>query len=164
MTGQDHNRPRSLTFYKLWTLSDLLPVEFPSPFLPMNPCHFRVDRLGFSGQVFPSPLLPFSPSLLILYHEILGGGWQSVVLDGRLEAGAGAESGLYCAQLCPTLCDPMDCSQLGSSAHGISQTRILEWIAISSSRGSSRPRDLICISCISCTGKGVLYHCCCCCC
>ena len=35
------------------------------------------------------------------------------------------------AQLCPTLCDPMDCSPPGSSVHGIFQARILEWIAIS---------------------------------
>ena len=41
-------------------------------------------------------------------------------------------------QLCPTLCDPMDCSPPSSSAHGISQARILEWVAISSSKGSSR--------------------------
>ena len=45
------------------------------------------------------------------------------------------------AQLCLTLCDPMDDSPLDSSVHGISQTRILEWIVISSSRGSSPPRD-----------------------
>ena len=38
---------------------------------------------------------------------------------------------------CPTLCDPMDCSLPGSSAHGISQARILEWVAIPFSRGSS---------------------------
>ena len=44
-------------------------------------------------------------------------------------------------QSCPTLCDPMDCSPPGSSVHGILQARILEWIAISSSRGSSRPSD-----------------------
>ena len=44
-----------------------------------------------------------------------------------------------CAQLCGTLGDSMDCSLPGSSAHGISQVRILEWVAISSSRGSSRP-------------------------
>ena len=44
-------------------------------------------------------------------------------------------------QLCPTLCDPMGCSLPGSSVHGILQARILEWIAISSSRGSSWPRD-----------------------
>ena len=40
-------------------------------------------------------------------------------------------------QLCPTLCDPMDCSPPGSSIHGILQARILEWVAISFSRGSS---------------------------
>ena len=42
-------------------------------------------------------------------------------------------------QLCPTLCNPMDCSPPGSSVHGILQARILEWVAISSSRGSSPP-------------------------
>ena len=42
---------------------------------------------------------------------------------------------------CPTLCDHVDCSLLGSSVHGILQARILEWTAISFSRGSSQPRD-----------------------
>ena len=41
---------------------------------------------------------------------------------------------------CPTLCDPMGCSPPGSSVHGILQARILEWVAMPSSRGSSRPR------------------------
>ena len=45
------------------------------------------------------------------------------------------------AQLCPTLCNPMDCSLPGSSVHGIFQARILEWVAIPFSRGSSGPRD-----------------------
>ena len=45
------------------------------------------------------------------------------------------------AQLCPTLCDPVDHSLSGSSIHGILQARILEWVAISFSRGSSWPRD-----------------------
>ena len=45
------------------------------------------------------------------------------------------------AQLCLTLCNPMDCSPPGPSIHGILQTRILEWVAIPFSRGSSRPRD-----------------------
>ena len=45
------------------------------------------------------------------------------------------------AQLYPTLCDPMDCSLPGSAAHGIFQARILEWAAISFSRGSSQLRD-----------------------
>ena len=45
------------------------------------------------------------------------------------------------AQSCPTLCNSMDCSPPGSSVHGILQARILEWVAISSSMGSSRPRS-----------------------
>ena len=45
------------------------------------------------------------------------------------------------AQSCPTLCDPMVCSLSGFSIHGIFQARVLEWIAISFSRGSSRPRN-----------------------
>ena len=45
------------------------------------------------------------------------------------------------AQSCLTLCNPMDYSPRGSSVHGILQARILEWVAIPFSRGSSRPRD-----------------------
>ena len=44
--------------------------------------------------------------------------------------------------------DAMDCSPSGSYVHGISQARILEWVAIPSSRGSSWPRDQTCISCL----------------
>ena len=44
-------------------------------------------------------------------------------------------------QLCLTLCNPMDYSRPGSSVHGIIQARILEWVAIPFSRGSSQPRD-----------------------
>ena len=53
------------------------------------------------------------------------------------------------AQSCPTLCDPMDCSLLGSSVHWIFQSRILEWVAISFSRGSSQPRDWTLVFCIA---------------
>ena len=52
-------------------------------------------------------------------------------------------------QLCPTLCDPMDCSLPGSSDHGIFQARVLKWVAMSFSRGSSRPRDQTYVSCIA---------------
>ena len=51
------------------------------------------------------------------------------------------ESESEVAQSCPTLCDPMDCSLLGSSLHGILQARILELVAISFSRGFSQLRD-----------------------
>ena len=50
-------------------------------------------------------------------------------------------------QPCPAFCDPMDCSPPGSSVHGILQAKILEWIAISFSRGSSGPRDWTWVSC-----------------
>ena len=59
------------------------------------------------------------------------------------------------AQPCPTLCDSMDCSPPGSSVHGIFQARILKWVAISSSRGSSPPRDRAQVLCI---GRQILYQ------
>ena len=52
-------------------------------------------------------------------------------------------------QSCPTLCSPTDCSPPGSSLHGILQPRILEWVAISSSEGSSSLRDRTQASCIA---------------
>ena len=68
------------------------------------------------------------------------------------------------AQLCLTLCDPMDCSLPGPSAHGIFQARILEWIVIPFSRGSSRPRGQTRVSCIAgrfftiwATGEALLH-------
>ena len=53
------------------------------------------------------------------------------------------------AQSCPTLCDPMNCSPPGFSVHGMVQARILEWVAIPLSRGSSQPRDQTLVSCIA---------------
>ena len=61
-------------------------------------------------------------------------------------------------QSCPTLWDPVDYSPPGSSVHGILQARILEWGAIPSSRGSSRPRDRTRVSCGSCIGRRILHH------
>ena len=70
-----------------------------------------------------------------MQHNVLA--WQHrrerICLQSRSES--------EIAQSCPTLCNPMDCSQSGSSIDGIFQARILAWVAISFSRGSSRPRD-----------------------
>ena len=63
-----------------------------------------------------------------------------------------------CSQSCPTLCNPVDCSPPGSSVRRISQARILDWVAISSSSGSSRARDRTCIFCAPCIGWWILYH------
>ena len=60
-------------------------------------------------------------------------------------------------QMSPTLWDPINCSPRGSSVCEILQARILEWVAMPSSRGSSWPRDQICISYVSCIGRRVVY-------
>ena len=74
-------------------------------------------------------------------------------------------------QSCLTLCNPVDCSPPGSCVHGILQARILEWVAISFSRGSSQPRDQNQVSCIAgrrfilwATREVIIALCCCCCC
>ena len=61
------------------------------------------------------------------------------------------ESESEVAQSCPTLWDPVYCSLPGSSLYGILQARILEWVAISFSRGSSQPRNRTRVSCGSCS-------------
>ena len=69
-----------------------------------------------------------------------------------------------CVSVCAVLsrvllfCNPMYCSPPGFSVYGILQERILEWVVIFSSRGSSWPRDLTHVSCISCVCRGILYH------
>jgi len=75
----------------------------------------------------------------------LRGGWQ-----GTLRAGTSSLlSSALVTQSCLTLCDPMNCSLPGPSVHGILQARILEWVAISFSRGSSWFRDWTWVSCIA---------------
>ena len=59
------------------------------------------------------------------------------------------------AKSCPTVCHPMDSSPAGSSVHRLPQARTLEWVATSSSRGSSRPSDGTHVSCIA---RRILYH------
>ena len=69
------------------------------------------------------------------------------------------KSTMCCAKLPqsrPTLCNPLNCSPPVSSVHGILQARILEWVAIPFSRGSSQPRDRTCISKVSCVGRQAL--------
>ena len=109
--------------------------------------------LGFSGP-FHSPLKKrmFRTSKCI---PCIDWGWQNLVglpagplgivcFMSELEAlcfQGYSEHESEVTQLCLTLCDPMDCSPPGYSVHGILQARILEWVAISSSRGSTGTRD-----------------------
>ena len=63
------------------------------------------------------------------------------------------------AQSCPTLCNPMDCRPPDSSAYGVFQARILEWVATFYFRESPWLTDGNLVSCISCIGRQILYHC-----
>ena len=84
--------------------------------------------------------------------------WKPVLLSGHHTACF--HYVCVCAELlqsCLTLSDPRDCSLLGSSVHGLLQARILGWVAISSSRGSSQTRDRTHVSCIFYTGRWILY-------
>ena len=73
------------------------------------------------------------------HHSTL---WKTPHLNNKVK------SEIEVAQWCLILCDPMDCSLPGSSLHGILQARVLEWVTVSFSTGSSRPRDRTRVSCI----------------
>ena len=72
------------------------------------------------------------------------------ILQARILAAAAAKS----LQSCSTLCDPRDSGPPGSPVPGILQARTLEWVAISSSKGSSLPKDQTWVSCVSCIAGG----------
>ena len=89
------------------------------------------------------------------------GGFKSErVANPRERNGFKADACMHAKSLqsCPVFCDTMDYSLPGSSVQGILQARILEWVVISCSRGSSQPRDQTCVSYVSCIGRQVLYN------
>ena len=90
-----------------------------------------------------------------LIETVLWTGWH---IEIHMKSSYEPDCGEFCCcclvpKWCLILCDLKDYSLPGSSVHGISQARMLEWIAISFSRGSSRPRDQIHVSCISCVNR-----------
>ena len=97
-------------------------------------------------------IIPFGLSNKDLCWLYLGYWPMTLELTSSRFVGQGVCAQLL--QLCPTLCDPMNCSPPASSAHGILQARILQWVTMPSSRGSSRPRDWTHVSCISCIAGG----------
>ena len=110
--------------------------------------------------LFPSRFKT-SPSLPLLSFQSYGD-------MGGVEGGSNDGCGV-CVCVCVCVCmhvhtqsylfvTPLHCSLLGSSVHGIFQSRILVGVAISYFKGSSRLRDLTCISCVSCVGRWILYH------
>ena len=118
--------------------------------------------LGFQAQISklgPSVVCVRAgyPLCSLLWCQVpgLGAGWASHLPSWNLHTLCKVSYYCLVAKLCPTLCDPIDCNPPGSSVRGISQSRILEWVAIFFSRGSSPPRDRAHVSYIR---RRVLYH------
>ena len=101
----------------------------------------------------PKPTYPASSSLFLPHPDGTGCPLPLGTMSHKLFCNGDCLLICRCCylvtKLCPILCDPMDCSPPGSSAHGICQARILEWVAISFCRGSSHSRDQICVSCLA---------------
>ena len=110
--------------------------------------HWSASELGLdTRQSAPESALETTAGLHRFAQE-LGLDPRQSAPESVLESTAGLHtSRCVCAQLCLTLCGPMDCSPPGSSVHGISQARILEWIAIFFFRKSSQPGDQALVSC-----------------
>ena len=128
-----------------WTVDCQAPLSIVFP---------RYDY--WSVLPFPSPGDLPNPGIDLgsLMSPALAGGF--VTTSNAWEA-----QGLLCTkslQSCLTLCDPLYDSLPGSSVHGILQASILEWVAMTSFRGSPQQMAWTCISYVSCTGKRVLYH------
>ena len=87
----------------------------------------ELTRQNGEGYLWPSACSLFTPGKAL--------SWQTE------DCGCFNVCECLVAQLCLTLCNPLDCSLPGSSIHGIFQARVLEWVVISSSRGSSQTRD-----------------------
>ena len=101
--------------------------------------------------------LPLLPSLCSSWRKHSSPVCPSWLQPGHSTQERWCTSGLYlcmCAQLYLTLCEPMDCGPPGSFVHGIPQARILEWVAMSSSRGSFWPRHWTRVPCF---GEWILH-------
>ena len=133
--------PDAMIFSECWVLSQLfhslLSVSSRGSlvlhFLPYGWCHLHIWGYCYFSQQsgFQLVLLPAQRFSWCTLHE------------GEGEV----------AQLYPALCDPVECNLLGSSVHGILQAGVLEWVAMPSSRGSSRSRDQTFLSHVSCMDR-----------
>ena len=115
---------------------------FPSIYIP----HFSVDgHLGCFQVLAIVNSVAMDIEVHVSFWIMVSSGYMPVCVH-------------WVAQSCLTLCYLMDYSPPGSSVRGIFQARILEWVAISYSRGFSWPREQTHISCISCVDRQILCH------
>ena len=113
-------------------------------------CGSHISSSESPGDLWETQFLipPSHPSSTITKSENLGMESVNLFLISTRGHSDTHRSLCVCAQLCLTLFDPIDCSPPDSSVHRIFQARILEWVVVLSSRGSSRPRAQTHISCI----------------
>ena len=131
---------------KMRSLSCVWLFETPWTVAHQAPPSMEFSRPEYwNGLPFPSPgdlpdpgIEPRSPALQMDSLPQSHLGHPQLFLESESEV----------SPSCLTLCDPMDCSLPGSSIHGIFQARVLDWAAISFSRGSSQPRDWTQVFCI----------------
>ena len=131
----------------LWGLSWRLKNQRMMPGNQESP---RIWLLSYKPlQPWTSPCVSLDLSQLTceLCRQLLPAPAEPVALD--LTPSLQRKEKVSVTQSCPTLCDPVDCCQPGSSVRGIFQARILEWVAISFFRGSSQPRDRTWVSCMA---------------
>ena len=128
-------------FATLWTVAHQAPLS-----------------MGFSRQEYwsglPCPPPRNLPDSGIEPEFVMAG--RFFTTSTTWEAHNGYESESEVSKSCLSLCNPTDHSSPGSSVHGILQARILEWVTISYSRGSSQSRDWTRVSYVSCIGRRVL--------
>ena len=91
-------------------------------------------------------------------EELIQGGWYVREVWAEVMLLTGTYVHAKSLQSCATLCALKNCSLPGSSVHVILQARILEWVAVPSSRGSPPSKDQTRVSYISCIGRWILYH------
>ena len=150
-------------------------LPFPSPgIFPTEGWNLHL----LCWQVDPLPLSHLESPMLYVYSLSIGLGWSSgrkptcneplevfvlltpCVIHGlgdREPASCTVNIGYMCVRARSAVSDPADCKLPGSSPWDF-PARILQWVAISSSLESSRPRDRTHVSCVSCIGRWVLYH------
>ena len=137
-------------------------ICIPSNALKKNFFFFRIQLFYMEGALLEIKRItpPRGSRLLFIYKYLFIWLPQVFVAASRIfHCDTWAlylwHAGVQSIQSCSTRCNPMDCSLPGSSVHGIFLTRILEWVAMPFSRGSSRPRDRNHISSI---GRWFLNH------
>ena len=97
--------------------------------------------------------------MTFVYRVMMRIKWTNTCIFNSIFPTANIQCVMCMCLVCQTLCNSMDCSPWSSSVHGIFQAIMLEWVAISSSMGSSQPRDQTQISSAPCIDRWMLYHC-----